>query len=78
MTKQKITADQLIRKIQSAGFEARAYSGRGMYGKYCVGCDVGEYDELPYALTSVAGYHTDSMGRGTILYWPHIAAPEEL
>lgn len=30
----------LIAAAQGAGYEARSYSGRGMYGKPCVGIDV--------------------------------------
>ena len=30
----------LIDAIENAGFEARSYSGRGMYGRSCVGIDV--------------------------------------
>lgn len=32
-----ISAKQLIECIEAGGHEARAYSGRGMFGKQCVG-----------------------------------------
>lgn len=31
----------LIQAIEEAGYEARSYSGRGMYGKSCVGVTCG-------------------------------------
>lgn len=38
------TAQELITKIQEAGFKARSYSRRCMFGKRCVGVVVG-FDE---------------------------------
>jgi len=37
----KATFDKLVSTIEDAGFEARSYSGRGMYGSQCLGvsCD---------------------------------------
>lgn len=34
-------AEKLIEAIEDAGYEARSYSGRGMYGRECVGVVVG-------------------------------------
>lgn len=31
----------LVQAIEEAGYEARSYSGRGMYGAYCVGVTCG-------------------------------------
>lgn len=72
------------------GLDCRSYSGRGMYGKTCLGidCELGELLTLALelgALTAEPGpiggaartlrldrVSTDSMGRGTIYYWPGI------
>lgn len=60
----------------------RSYSGRGMYGKYCaaiVGDSVAEITagiaataEPEVALELLKGFRTDSMGKGAVVYWPHI------
>jgi hypothetical protein len=66
----------LIARIKDAGLQPRAYSGRTMYGKYCVGVSLRglyEADGLP-----LKGSRTDSLGMGIILYWPNVPAPEEL
>lgn len=69
------------------------YSGRGMYGKTCIGY-TGEYpfyfaarlayllndgdemdaNDLVYAIEGLPECSTDSMGRGTIYYWPAVRA----
>jgi hypothetical protein len=33
-------AEKLIEAIEGAGYEARRYSGRGMFGRHCVGVEV--------------------------------------
>jgi len=35
-----LTSEKLIEAIEDAGYEARSYSGRGMYGKCCVGVEI--------------------------------------
>lgn len=35
-----MTAKELIYHLNNADATPRKYSGRGMYGKYCVGCTV--------------------------------------
>lgn len=72
-------------------FAPRTYSGRGMYGAQCLGIDidrVGQIMELA-AILMDAGLetdalvnlgdtmHTDSMGRGMIIYWPSIKLTDE-
>ena len=59
------------------------YSGRGMYGKTCVGVIL-EYDDITEIMFDVydeTGYrlpppHTDSMGMDTIYYWPGLKVEE--
>lgn len=43
---QPMTAERLSEIVQEAGFESQTYSGRGMYGKECVGYTVDNGDEL--------------------------------
>lgn len=89
--------------IEDAEFETRSYSGRGMYGKECLGVvleagdeiafgakvvlaaverndDLEEDDEDRVDLDDLVGdiesASTDSLGRGTILYFPRIEFTE--
>lgn len=78
-------AQELIDAIEDAGFEARDYSGRAMFGSVCVGVDLdsdGDLWRLATALgeagINVGAPRTDSMGRGIIAYWPSIKWPSEL
>lgn len=57
---------QFVQDCIDSGKEVRLYSGRGMYGRYCPGCDVSSPSEVR---TSVK-YAYDSMGLGLILYVP--------
>lgn len=71
-----MTAQKLINAIRAAGHEPTSYSGRGMYGRYCIGVSldhINDADGLP-----LKGSNTDSLGRGIILYWPAIDAPEDM
>jgi hypothetical protein len=63
--------------------ELREYSGRGMYGKQCVGIDCDNVNEtLAYLVEScestsdaahiIRTMKQDSMGLGAIIYWPRI------
>lgn len=73
----------LIDAIEDAGFEARSYSGRGMYGKECVGVDLDATSDLWGLAQEMARSgiicdqpRTDSMGLGIIAYWPRLSWPE--
>jgi hypothetical protein len=50
------------------------YSGRGMYGKSCVGIVCGNKTECIEAAArkGLKGARTDAMGRHAIVYWPKI------
>ena len=69
-------AKQLIAALEAADIKWRDYSGRGMFGTQCVGVTCGRYVSEGEALDAVAavpdGLHVsrDSMGMGTIVYWP--------
>lgn len=75
-----------------------SYSGRGMYGRECVGItgDRGQLQlviaeiikethhslaglnmDFDHVVDLVMNYSEDSMGRGSIFYWPQIQMEEE-
>lgn len=57
--------ETLIKKLESQGAKPRPYSGRCMFGEYCVGVSldyIGQYD-LP------RGFRLDQLGMGHIAYW---------
>jgi hypothetical protein len=58
----------------------RGYSGRGMFGKSCVGIvceDATECIESAAGL-GIRGAKTDNMGKRMIVYWPSISDDEEI
>ena len=69
-------AQKLVAALNAADIKWRDYSGRGMYGVSCVGVSCGRAHtegevleavrNVPRALTP----NRDSLGMGTILYWP--------
>ena len=54
----------------------RAYSGRAMYGKYCLGVSVGRYDMndllKEFKRNRIPEPSKDALGMGAILYWQNI------
>lgn len=95
----RVDPRKLIEALEEAGYEPRSYSGRGMYGRTCVGVTTDRYtpefklgvdvalaasamfddmDELVSFLEDLSGEgcSTDSMGLGTITYFPSIPWPE--
>lgn len=87
-----MNAETLIEVIGDAGYDTRLYSGRGMYGKKCVGftvdstrdmfsaiADIIDYldEDILSDFTSVLRYASyDSMGLGLIIYFPRVEWPE--
>jgi len=81
----------LIQAIEEAGYQARSYSGRGMYGKSCVGvtCGWAEAFTLGVKVGAVLAsedsaealadlwVRTDSMGHDMIVYFPGVAWDED-
>lgn len=92
-----INFSDLLNAIETTEYKAREYSGRGMYGKRCLGIEFDSGSELKVVaqivrsfvefmgdetdvdalevcdlLDELSNYSTDSMGRGTIMYWPSI------
>ena len=67
------------------GADLRSYSGRGMYGKQCLGIDMESMaDAVRFALmvededltVALSNPCFDSMGLGIIVYFPNVEAPE--
>lgn len=85
-------AINVLTVLQTLGIEARSYSGRGMYGKACVGVDCARGDSHAVVANIVIGLMslkdadeeaaehftldgavaTDSMGLGSIVYFPRL------
>lgn len=76
---------ELQRILESDGeFETRSYSGRGMYGDTCLGVTIdggigrmlalivesADEDNREALGETLRSMRTDSMGRGTIVYFP--------
>ena len=61
-----------------AGTVRRNYSGRGMYGKTCVGivCESPVTAVKSAQSRGLSGALTDNMGRDYIVYWPTVQAIE--
>lgn len=73
---------------ENAGYTVRSYSGRGMYGRSCIGVECEnpvkaafeiaaamtvDYDDCEEWLSELArDASTDSMGRDAILYFPSV------
>lgn len=82
-------AKMLIDVIENAGFDARSYSGRGMYGKECVGytCDdptdsmldiIEDHEgDIAELIQTLRRMRTDNMGMSYICYFPNIKWPQE-
>lgn len=70
-----VTAQQLTDAIKLAGFQPKPYSGRGMFGAFCVSVNVDRGQEaklfsgMAKHLADIPGYSQDSMGLGTVIYW---------
>ena len=79
-----------LNALEEAGYEPKAYSGRGMYGKKCVSITGDEEErisawEVARALwfnnldqddLDVPAPRQDSMGLGIVLYWPGYEWPK--
>ncbi len=63
---------------EAGGTVVRDYSGRGMFGATCVGIDG---DNLAAILEAAGarglrGAGHDQLGKGWIVYWPHLQLPD--
>lgn len=89
----KIDIEALKQALLDIGYEPRSYSGRGMYGRYCLGVST---DDSPVKLGANtvlslidAGEEDlarefadlracqDQLGLGIIVYWPQIEWSDE-
>ena len=85
--------ERFIELLEEAGYNHRAYSGRGMFGEYCIGAstkgdaadmlsDILVYCEITNEeRVEVAGIfkdkRTDDLGLGTIVYFPSMKWKDE-
>lgn len=83
-----MTNKQLQNIIEMAGYETRTYSGRGMYGKECLAFDtqdsvievaaslfetVLDTENAADFINTFRKIKTDSLGRGTVFYFPSMS-----
>lgn len=87
------TLINLLREVYESGnmeMEVRSYSGRGMYGDTCVAVVLGDYSSTWTLALAIADANngnadlfglpeprSDSMGLGTVLYWPSLKWPAD-
>lgn len=73
MTKQEKVAE-LAERI---GGRVRSYSGRGMFGRECMGVTCDDADEaiMECGRLRLPKPSVDSMGLAAIVYWPSIDVP---
>lgn len=74
--------------LMDAGVDVRSYSGRGMYGRECLGVDIDRgssfldkladvlesatEDEIQTIADGIRDSRQDTMGLGSIIYWPNV------
>ena len=80
----------LVEALNTAGLKIRRYSGRYMYGKECVATSddrplqeiladlIEAYSDNFECANAIRAARTDDMGRGIVVYWPHVAWPDDL
>lgn len=80
----------MLQTLMDAGYEPRAYSGRGMYGRQCISVTTGERvhsvladiiaccEDVDAASDMIRGASTDNMGLDHVIYWPSVTWPEVL
>lgn len=87
-----IESKRMIEALRDLGLPTFAYSGRGMYDRYCVatkttddfsefgiGCALGGWaTEHDSAAENIPDPHIDSLGRRTVLYWRGLAWPADM
>lgn len=82
----------LLREVYDSGsieMEVRSYSGRGMYGDTCIAVVLSDFSSMWTLALAIADINSgnadlfdlpaprsDSMGRGTVLYWPNLKWPD--
>jgi hypothetical protein len=91
MTNGRVTPEanmSALHKLLKDDYHCQSYSGRGMYGKHCLGVRLdGENlgnlfatiietsrdlprNEVEDICEEVSEFHTDQLGKGTIIYFP--------
>ncbi len=77
--------------LESAGYEVQSYSGRGMFGNYCLAVRVSSLTDLFADILDLDDFSScdfseiadafrssevDSLGRDTLVYFPNISLNE--
>jgi hypothetical protein len=86
MPKTAKEVQRFIDVLEEAGYEPTSYSGRGMYGKFCVsvqGDDVSVWEvarslrlnHLADEDLDIPEPRQDQLGLGIVLYWPSYPFP---
>jgi hypothetical protein len=83
---------QFIRLCEDLNYNVRSYSGRGMFGKNCVGVTLDENpidfiinllseemepEERDVLVEILRKYRIDNMGMGSIIYFPSLKWEED-
>lgn len=71
----KKTREEIFREIADLSLFPRSYSGRGMFGKRCLGVDCSFRESESFAAYFNA--KLDQMGKGMIAYWPNEVEPTD-
>lgn len=74
-----VAIEEVKKALQFAGYEPRRYSGRGMFGKECLGVSVNQPGEI-FRLGGILAEHVedmgppqfDSLGYDWIVYWREV------
>lgn len=72
---QSPTAEDFVDALEEAGFDAVAYSGRGMMGRECVAVKSTSAWEIARALPpnlNLPEPSIDALGKSQVVYWPSI------
>ena len=86
-----MNAQEFVNIVASAGYRPESYSGRGMFGKYCVSVNLDRNEETAFTsavinatqisdlydvLQLISKHCKESMGMGVVLYWRSMSADD--
>jgi hypothetical protein len=79
-----VTNIEFKEALEAVGYKPKRYSGRGMYGRECIA--INDADPWEIATELAQNYpdatfpkpSEDSLGRGSVIYWPSMAWPAEV
>lgn len=81
------TSMKVIDALRANRYRPRSYSGRGMFGKQCIGVTVSRTTQAMVNVCRLVddaantpdgcGVETDALGLDTIVYWPNLPWPDD-